>query len=225
MILWYIARATGVVALVLLTITVSLGLANAARLHSKRIPRFVINSVHRNASLLAVVFVALHIATIVLDGYVPIHVWTAVVPFTSTYKGQLWLALGTVSVDLLLAVMITSLLRRRIGNRVWRAVHWLAYLSWPDAVVHSVGIGTDASSTWMLAIVAGCVAMVLAALTVRIRARQAKPKALVQHEPARSDGAERAARAVGRCDDRRLGVLELLLGAEQRVEQLRAKAL
>jgi predicted ferric reductase len=222
MILWYTARATGVVALVLLTITFSLGLANAARLHTKRIPRFAINSVHRNASLLAVVFVALHIATILLDGYVPIHVWTAVVPFTSTYKGQLWLALGTVSVDLLLAVMITSLLRRRIGNRVWRAVHWLAYLSWPDAVMHSVGIGTDAGSTWMLAIVCSCVAIVLAALAVRIRTRQAKPKALVQRPArgrvARSDGAERAARTVGWRDDRRLGVLELLLGAKQRVE-------
>jgi methionine sulfoxide reductase heme-binding subunit len=170
MTLWYIARATGVVALVLLTITVSLGLANAARLHTTRIPRFVIHSVHRNASLLSVVFVTLHVATVILDGYVSIPVWTAVIPFTSSYKA-VWLAFGTVSVDLLLAVMVTSLLRRRIGQKAWRTVHWLAYLSWPDAVVHSIGIGTDSGSTWMLAITGTCIALVLGALAVRWRAR------------------------------------------------------
>jgi sulfoxide reductase heme-binding subunit YedZ len=183
MTLWYTARATGVVALVLLTITASLGLANAARLHSPRIPRFVVNAVHRNASLMAVVFVILHIASVIADGYVPIHVWTAIVPFTSSYK-PIWLALGTLSVDLLLAVMITSLLRRRIGNRTWRAVHWLAYLSWPDAVIHSVGIGTDAGSAWMLAIVGGCVALVFASLLVRLRSRSIKPGARAQRQSA-----------------------------------------
>jgi sulfoxide reductase heme-binding subunit YedZ len=185
MILWYISRATGVVALLLLTLAVSLGLANAARLHSKRIPRFVVNSVHRNASLLAVVFAFLHVATVILDGYVPISVMTAVVPFSSSYKA-VWLAFGTVSLDLFLAVLITSLLRKRIGNRVWRTVHWLAYLSWPDAVIHSVGIGTDAGSRWMLALTGGCVALVAAALAVRWRTRtsSAQPSARGQRQPA-----------------------------------------
>jgi predicted ferric reductase len=185
MILWYIARATGVVALVLLTLAVSLGLANAARLHSKRVPRFVVNSVHRNASMLAVVFAGLHVATVILDGYVPISVMTAVVPFSSSYKA-VWLAFGTVSLDLFLAVLITSLLRKRIGNRVWRAVHWLAYLSWPDAVIHSVGMGTDAGSRWMLALTGSCVALVAAALAVRwgTRTGSAKPSARVQRQPA-----------------------------------------
>jgi predicted ferric reductase len=178
MTLWYITRATGVVALVLLTLATSLGLANAARLHSPRIPRFVVNTVHRSASLLAVVFVAIHVATTLIDGYVPMSILSAVVPLASSYKGP-WLALGVVSLDLMLAVTVTSLLRRRIGNKVWRAVHWLAYVSWPDALVHSLGTGTDAHSTWMLGIAGACTATVLIALATRVRARLAlrRPKA------------------------------------------------
>ncbi len=186
MTLWYITRATGVVALVLLTLATSLGLANAARLHTPRIPRFVVNSIHRTASLLAVTFAAIHVATVLIDGYVPMPAWSAVIPFASGYK-EPWLALGVISLDLLLAVTITSLLRRRIGNRAWRAVHWLAYLSWPDALIHSIGTGTDAGSTWMLAIAAACTTTVLAALTIRLRtgAGRTQTKALVRPAPAR----------------------------------------
>jgi sulfoxide reductase heme-binding subunit YedZ len=168
--LWYITRATGVVALVLLTVTVTLGLANAARLHSTRIPRFAINGVHRNASLLAVCFVAAHVVTVLADGYVSIPVASVLVPFTSGYK-PFWVGLGTVSLDLLAAVMATSILRKRIGHRAWRATHWLAYGSWPVAVIHSVGTGTDAGSRWMLVITTACVASTLAAFWIRIRSR------------------------------------------------------
>ncbi len=176
MISWYIARATGVVALVLLTLTVTLGLANAARLHGKQIPRFAINGIHRNASLLAVCFVALHVLTTIADGYVAIPLLSTIVPFSSAYK-PLWVGLGAVSVDLLLAVLITSLLRRRIGKRAWRATHWLAYASWPVAVVHSVGIGSDAGSGWMRALAGACVAGVLSMLVIRAQAGSRRRRA------------------------------------------------
>jgi sulfoxide reductase heme-binding subunit YedZ len=168
MTLWYITRATGVVALVLLTVTVALGVANVKRFHTRRIPRFVVNGVHRNASLLAVSFLVAHVVSTIADGYVPVHVLDAVVPFLSGYH-PFWVGLGTVGVDLLAAVMVTSLLRRRFSRRAWRATHWLAYVSWPVALMHSLGTGADAGSGWMLIVAGACVAAVAVAVTVRLR--------------------------------------------------------
>lgn len=166
-VLWFVTRGTGVVSLVLLTLVMALGVANVRRLRTASIPRFVLDAVHRNAALLAVSFVAVHIVTTLLDPYVSINPLAAIVPFTSTYK-PLWIGLGAVSLDLLFAVMITSLLRRRLGHRVWRATHWLAYGSWPVALFHSLGAGTDAHSRWMLALAAGCTLAVLGAVMVRL---------------------------------------------------------
>jgi sulfoxide reductase heme-binding subunit YedZ len=165
--LWFITRGTGITALILLTIVMALGVANVRRLRTASIPRFVLDAVHRNAALLAVSFVAAHIITTLLDSYVSIDPIAAIIPFASAYK-PLWIGLGAVSLDLLFAVMVTSLLRRRLGHRVWRATHWLAYGSWPVALFHSLGAGTDASSRWMLALAAGCTLTVLGAVAVRV---------------------------------------------------------
>ncbi|HTW12336.1 MAG TPA: ferric reductase-like transmembrane domain-containing protein, partial [Solirubrobacteraceae bacterium] len=117
------------VALVLLTLAVVLGIADVSRLQSERWPRFIVDGVHRRVSMLSVAFVVVHIATTVLDGYVPVGWLDAVIPFRSPYR-TVWLGLGAVAFDLLLAVIITSLLRARVGYRSWRAVHWLAYACW-----------------------------------------------------------------------------------------------
>src|ERR1700694_2352705 len=132
-----------------------LGVLSAARFESAGWPRFVTTGFHRNLSLLAVIFLALHIVTAVVDPYTNLGWAAAVIPFASTYR-TLWLGLGTVAFDLLLAVLLTSLLRAFIGRHAWRAVHWLAYASWPVAVVHRFGTGTDSWSTWMLALDAVC---------------------------------------------------------------------
>ncbi len=180
-VLWYLTRGTGVVTLVLLTLTVALGVANQKRLQSAHVPRFVIDAVHRNASLLAVLFLLVHIATSVLDTFVNIDLLNVVVPFSASYK-PLWLGLGAIAFDLLIAVALTSVLRRRIGYRAWRATHWLAYLSWPVALVHGLGIGSDRGSTWMLALTGACVLIVAGALIVRFT--QGSPGSL-QTRPAR----------------------------------------
>ena len=142
--LWYTTRATGLVALVLLTATVFLGVLTAGRARTT-LPAFARAEVHRRVSVLAVVFLAVHVLTAVLDTYVNIGRLAIVVPFTSSYH-TFWLALGTIGADLLLAVAISSALRRHIPARTWRALHWLAYLSWPVAVSHALGMGTDRSS-------------------------------------------------------------------------------
>jgi DMSO/TMAO reductase YedYZ heme-binding membrane subunit len=165
---WYLTRATGAVALVLLTASVVLGILGSVRFSlAPRWPRFAIDVLHRDVSLLVLVFVALHVVTSVLDGFAPIALIDGLIPFRSPYR-PLWLGLGAVSFDLLLALGATSLVRRRLGYRAWRAIHWLAYASWPVAVLHTVGTGTDVKSWWMLLLTAVCVAAVLIAVFARV---------------------------------------------------------
>ncbi len=167
MIHFYAIRAAGAMTLILFSITIAMGLINRSRLASERWPRFVIDRIHRNVALLAVVFLTIHIVTAVTDGFVVLPVLAAFVPFTHSYS-PFWIGLGSVAFDLLLAITITSLLRARLGFRSWRAVHWLGYLAWPVAVAHGIGNGTDHFTVWMLGIDAACVAMVLGALAVRV---------------------------------------------------------
>ncbi|HWD86005.1 MAG TPA: ferric reductase-like transmembrane domain-containing protein [Solirubrobacteraceae bacterium] len=168
---WYLSRGTGVVTLVLLTLTVALGVANFKRLKTRRIPRFVIDGVHRNAALLAVVFLGIHVISSLADSFVSIGLVDVFVPFASSYS-PLWIGLGALSLDLLLAVIVTSLLRRRIGHRIWRATHWLAYASWPIALAHSLGAGTDAGTGWMTALVVICVGTVAISVVARLGGRR-----------------------------------------------------
>lgn len=165
--LWFLTRGTGVVTLLLLTLVVVLGVMNVRRTQLEGVPRFVIELVHRNAALLAVAFLAVHIITSVLDPFAPITVIDAVVPFISAYR-PFWLGLGAIASDLLLAVVITSLVRRRLGYGSWRAIHWLAYVSWPVAIFHGLGTGSDAKAAWMLVLSAICVIAVLVAVVARV---------------------------------------------------------
>jgi sulfoxide reductase heme-binding subunit YedZ len=164
---WYLTRSTGTVALILLTLVVVLGVLNRSRLSSDFWPRFITDSLHRRVSLLAVVFLAVHIATAVIDTYAPIGLWDAVIPFHSSYR-PLWLGLGAIAFDMLLALIVSSIFRARIGKRAWRAVHWLAYACWPIAVAHGLGTGSDASRAWMLVIDGLCVLSVVAVVVLRI---------------------------------------------------------
>jgi methionine sulfoxide reductase heme-binding subunit len=165
---WYLARGTGVVTLVLLTASVVIGVLGSVRfVAAPRWPRFAIDTLHRDVSMLVLVLLAAHIITSVLDSFAPIRLVDAVIPFTSTYR-PLWLGLGALSFDLLIALVVTSVVRRRLGYRAWRAIHWLAYASWPVAVFHGLGTGSDAKLWWMLALTAACVAAVLIAVWVRI---------------------------------------------------------
>jgi hypothetical protein len=167
--LWYATRATGVISLILLTASVVLGIVVQVRAASERWPRLVTLGVHRNLSLLVVAFLALHIGTAVIDSYAPVGWLSLVVPFASSYR-PLWLGLGTVAFDLLLAVIITSVLRPRISVRMWRAVHWAAYACWPAAVLHGLGTGSDPRQPVVLGLTVACVAAVLGAGTWRLAA-------------------------------------------------------
>lgn len=166
-VLWYAARATGLVSLLLLTGTVLLGLLGPLRASSRRWPRFVVGGLHRNVSLLAVAFLAVHIASSVVDRYVGIAWWDAVVPFGSVYRPG-WLGLGALAFDLLLALVVTSLLRTRMPLPAWRAVHWAAYACWPLAMLHAWGTGTDAGRGWALLLTVVCLLVVVVGGVTRL---------------------------------------------------------
>ena len=165
--LWYSTRASGTLALVLLTLSVALGVSQVGRVRSPRLPRFLLDGLHRHTALLAGVFLTVHILTAVLDTFAPITLLDAFIPFVGSYR-PLWLGLGATALDLLIAVAVTSLLRERLGHRAWRAVHWIAYAVWPVAFLHALGTGSDISQGWMGAIAIVCAATVLGAALIRI---------------------------------------------------------
>jgi hypothetical protein len=165
--LWYLSRGTGAVALILLTAALAMGVADVSRWSSPRWPRFVVDALHGTLSLTAVVLVALHVVTSVLDPFAPLRLTDAVIPFAGRYR-PVWVGLGAVAFDLLVVVVATSLLRRRIGARAWRAVHWAAYACWPPALAHSLGTGSDVRRGWMLALSLACTAVVVTAVGARL---------------------------------------------------------
>jgi methionine sulfoxide reductase heme-binding subunit len=166
---WYLTRSTGAMALLLLTIAIALGVIDVQRWSTPRWPRFLVDSLHRNVSLLAMLFLVLHILTSVLDSFAPIRLADTIIPFIGSYR-PFWLGLGAVAFDLILAVIITSLLRQRMGFATWRAIHWLTYASWPIALLHGFGTGSDVKSTWLLLLSIGCTAVVVGAVLTRVLA-------------------------------------------------------
>ena len=165
-VLWYLSRGTGLVLLVLLTAVVLLGIAVRANWSGPSGQRFVLEGLHRNLGLLAVVLLVVHVVTAIADPFVRIGWIAGIVPFTSPYR-TLWVGLGTLSVDLLAAVLVTSLLRRHMKYRSWRLVHWLAYLAWPTAFLHSLYAGDDTKLSVVAAVDWACLALVLGAVLAR----------------------------------------------------------
>jgi sulfoxide reductase heme-binding subunit YedZ len=165
--LWYLTRGSGAVSLVLLTATTLLGVLTGGRWRSERWPRFAVTSLHRNLTLLAIAFIGIHVGTTIADGYAPIAVKDVFVPFVSQYR-PVWLGLGALAFDLLLGLTITSLLRKHIGYRTWRLLHWAAYAAWPLALVHGLGSGSDARHGWMTTLAFCSLALVVVAITIRL---------------------------------------------------------
>ena len=167
--LWYLTRSTGLVSLILLSGTVVLGMVASVGWTTHRWPRFLSQAVHRNLSLFCLALIGVHVVSTVADGYVPISLIDAVIPFRSPYR-PIWVGLGALAFDLLLAVAITSALRRRIGTAAWRGVHWLAYGCWPIAVVHGLGSGSDARLPGALLVFVICVSAVAGTTAWRLAA-------------------------------------------------------
>ncbi len=174
--LWYLARGTGIVTLLLLTIVVTLGVGSRAGRPVFGLPRFAVAHLHRNAALLAVITLLTHMVTLLLDPYAQLKVLDLLVPFGASYR-PVWVGLGALAADLVLAVVVTSLLRHRIGNRSWRVVHWLTYAAWPIALLHGLFSGTDNGRPWYLATAIACTGVVVAAVGWRLAPGFGRPPA------------------------------------------------
>lgn len=172
--LWYLTRSTGLVSLLLLTGAVVLGMVATVPSTSTVWSRFVTQLMHRNVAILAVVFVAAHAAVSVAEAFVTIRPLDVLVPFVGSYR-PLEIGLGALAVDLLLAVVVTSALRQRLGHRAWRSVHWAAYAAWPIALVHGVRLGSDMTSPVVRWLVVGCIAAVVLAAAIRVVGTQSRP--------------------------------------------------
>lgn len=165
--LWYASGATGVVSLVLFTLIAVLGILVNRQGRLPGLPRFAVHGLHRNLSLLMVVFLVVHIVTALAARQHPIPWLSALVPFISGYQ-RLWVGLGAVAIDLVVALVVTSLLRDRLSPLVWRAVHWLAYAAYPVTIGHSYGSHEDLHSGWLLALTVASIVAVSAATGYRV---------------------------------------------------------
>lgn len=167
--LWALGRGTGITALAFLTVSLALGIATRSGRRLIALPRFAVADVHRFAALAGTALVAMHVTLLFFDPYAQLRLIDLAVPFLGAYR-PFWLGLGTLAVDVLAVLVLTSLLRHRLGVRTFRVVHWAAYALWPIALAHAVGNGTDAGRQWFLAVAGCCVLTVAAALTWRLRA-------------------------------------------------------
>lgn len=166
-VLWFATRGAGVVSLLLFTGVVLLGVLGAGRWQRPGWPRALTGGLHRNVALLSLAFLAVHIVTAVVDPFAALGPFAAIVPFASSYR-PLWVGLGVVAVDLGIALVLTSELRKHVGVRAWRAIHWAAYAAWPLAVLHGVGAGTDSRTAWLIAIDGLCIGLVAGATAWRV---------------------------------------------------------
>jgi methionine sulfoxide reductase heme-binding subunit len=189
--LWNISRALGLAALLLMGVVLALGAlhnTSLSRLAGQALPRFVLVALHRNLSLITVVFVALHVVTVLVTPYLPLHWYHVVVPGTASFNP--WpVGLGAVALDLLLAVVISSSLRRFLSKRVWLVVHWTSYVCFPVAVAHAVANASFRGGTWWTLVVPVlATAVVVWALLYRRSAR--RRAALPLADRGRTDPAE-----------------------------------
>lgn len=139
--LWYLSRATGVISILLMTAVMVLGLFLSGARRSVGNRTTMTQAVHRSLSLGTLTFLVVHIVTAVVDTYVHVGVLAVVLPFASPYR-RLNVALGTIGFDLLAAIVVTSVARHRISERLWRLVHRFSFLMWPITLWHGIAMGT-----------------------------------------------------------------------------------
>lgn len=165
--MWALGRGTGTVALVMFTVSVVLGVLTRSGRPAPGLTRFGVADLHRTAALTGTALVAAHVASLYFDPYAQLELVDFVVPFLGDYR-PLWLGLGTVALDTLLVVTVVSLLRHRVGPRLFRAVHWATYILWPVAFLHGIETGSDAGTAWFVTIAVGCAAAVAVAVAWRL---------------------------------------------------------
>jgi sulfoxide reductase heme-binding subunit YedZ len=164
---WYVARAGGMLAFVLLTLSMLVGIGLAGRVSHVKWPRFAVEDLHGYLGVLAAVFLAVHVGSILLDDYIPFSLGSALLPGASSYR-TLPVAFGVVAAELLAALAVTNRYRRRLPHRLWRRLHYANFAVWACALVHGMTVGTDRASVWGMGIFAAAATSVCAVTAWRI---------------------------------------------------------
>ena len=187
---WYAARAGGVVAYVLLSAVVVLGLSMSGKKRLERWPRFALEDVHRFGGLLVGAFLVVHIGTVAIDSYLPFSLAALAVPLVSVYR-PLWIACGIVAAELLLALALTNRYyrSRALDYRLWRRAHYLNFAVWGAATLHGLGSGTDRSTPWLLGIYSLAVVSVCGLTVWRVLRSRRAPRWIVHVGPLAVGGA------------------------------------
>ena len=139
---WYITRAAGLVAYLLLWLSTAWGLVVSNKITDSIVHRTYTFEFHQFISLLAIGFMVLHILVLMLDHYLPFSALQILVPFTSTYR-PLWVGLGVISFYLILLVTGTFYIRQRIGIKAFRIIHVLSLAAYISVTLHAIYAGTD----------------------------------------------------------------------------------
>lgn len=170
--LWFVARASGVVAYVQLMAIVVLGIALSRRWHRAAWPRLLVEATHRWLTLLFFLFIAVHSVTVLLDPFTHFGLNDILIPFGSAYR-TIWLGLGVLAAELALAIALSAVVRRWIGYRMWHALHMLTYVLFPLSLLHGLGTGTDTTTPWATIMYGGSVLAVGAMVLWRTARRGA----------------------------------------------------
>ncbi len=165
---WILARASGLVAYMLLTASILAGIVLKARPFGRALRPAAVTDLHRFLALLGLTALALHGATLVLDDVVSISPAALIVPGLVPYR-PLWTALGVLAGELMLLVYASFSLRKRIGNRAWRRLHWLTYLVFALATLHGLAAGSDSHQPWALTLYGAATGAVITAAAWRAR--------------------------------------------------------
>jgi methionine sulfoxide reductase heme-binding subunit len=159
---WILARASGFAAYALLTASILAGIVLKARPFGTMLKPARITDLHRFLALLGLGALALHALALLLDDAVPIGIADLLVPGLAPYR-PLWTGLGVLAAELMLLVYMSFSLRKRIGARNWRRLHWATYLIFALATLHGLAAGSDSGTAWALALYAGATGAVIAA--------------------------------------------------------------
>ena len=187
---WLASRASGLIALALITISVGLGLALSGRVTKRPgLPR-VLNAIHEQTAITALVAIAVHGLTLLGDPWLNPGPAGISVPFTMGYR-PLWTGLGIVGGYMAAILGLSFYVRRRIGPRLWRKAHRLMIVVYGLAVAHTIGAGTDASTPWLRAWlyvttpVIACLFVARLVSSVRLGRRSTPVERLPHHRPQR----------------------------------------
>ncbi len=172
---WYLARAAGITSYLLLWVSLTLGIGITSRLFEPEIRRLSVFDLHAFISVFGVLFVGLHVSVLLLDQYVGFSLGELLVPFHSPYQ-PLWVGFGQVAFYLLLLTTFSFYVRKLIGQRWWRGLHYGTFALYAFALAHGILAGTDSGRLWMLMIYCTTGFMTLMMVATRLDALRRKPK-------------------------------------------------